>query len=132
LHLLRPLLVAVLGAFVAAAPVAPVPWRLKKERESPSGAGEARGHYQKLEEPERQVPAEASAHGSQVAVATGNERAPAPGGDAALPVALASDPRCDYPLPTARPAPTVSLAAPRPADLRAGLLALPPPAPRFA
>ncbi|MHC4162067.1 MAG: hypothetical protein ACYTDU_07075 [Planctomycetota bacterium] len=133
MHVLRPFLVAVLGAFVAAAPAAPVPWRVKKERQDPSDGGEARGHHQKLEEPERQVPAEASAYGSKVCVATGGERAPAPAGDAAQPAAFCgSDPRCDYPVPAARRAPTPTLAAPRPADLHAGLLALPPPAPRFA
>ena len=133
MHVLRPFLVAILGAFVAAAPAAPVPWRVKKERKNPSDAGEARGHHQKLEEPERQVPAEAAARATNVCVATGGERAPAPAGDAAPPAAhRGSDPRCDYPVPAARPAPTRALAAPRPADLRAGLFALPPPAPRCA
>jgi hypothetical protein len=127
--LLRPLLFAVLGAFVAAAPAAPVPWRVKKERKSPS-RGQARGHHQKLEEPERQAPAEASAHGSELSVATGDERLPAPPGEATRPFAGASDP-FDL-VSTARPAPVSSAAAPRPADLRAGLLVLPPPAPRFA
>jgi hypothetical protein len=132
--LLRPLLIAVLGAFVAAAPAAPVPWRVKKERKGQSDGGEARGHHQKLEEPDRRVPAEVSAHGARVAVATGDERGSAPSGDAGLRVAFASDLLHDHAAPTtARPAPTLSLAArTRPADLRAGLLALPPPAPRCA
>ena len=131
MHLLRPFLVAILGAFVAAAPVAPVPWRAKKEQLDPSASGEARGHHQKLEEPERQVPAEVSA-GVRALVATGDERASAPDGDAAQPAACGFELRGADPVPAAQPAPTPTLAGPRPADLRAGLLALPPPAPRFA
>jgi len=129
--LLRPFLLAILGAFVAAAPAAPIPGPAKRERENPSGDCEARGHHQKLEEPERQVPAETSASSARVCVATAGERAPAPTGD----VARAGD-RGSFPCPpahavsTAQKAPTRELAAPRPADLRAGLLALPPPARR--
>ena len=129
--LLRPLLFAILGAFVAAAPAAPVPGRAKKERKGPSGTCQARGHDQKLEEPERHVPAEASVYGFRVCVATGGERAPTPTGD----VARAGD-HVSFPYPraqavsTAHAAPARDLAAPRPADLRAGLLTLPPPARR--
>ena len=129
---LRPFLLAILGAFVAAAPAAPVPGPAKRERRSPSGGCEARGHHQKLEEPERQVPAETSAHSSRVCVATGGERAPAPAGDDARAGDHASSPGTPpaHAVSTARAAPTRDLAAPRPADLRAGLLALPPPARR--
>ena len=125
--LIRPFLLAVLGAFVAAAPAAPVPGRVKKERKTPSGGDRARGHHQKLEEPERQAPAEASAHGSRLCVATGGERASAPAGDVAPASGPWSVPRLCHADSTARAAPTRNLAAPRPADLRAGLLALPPP-----
>ncbi len=130
--MLRPFLVAILGAFVAAAPVAPVPWRVKKERKRPADGGEARGHHQKLEEPERRAPAETSASRAQVPVATGDERGPAPFGDTAPRGGDAFGLPKDLPTPTARPAPMLLLAAPRPADLRAGLLTLPPPAPRLA
>lgn len=121
---LRPFLFAILGAFVAAAPAAPVPWRAKKERKS--GGAEARGHYQKLEEPEKQEPTRSFACGTPSGVATGSERSSDTGGD----VAPADDDRA-LPLPdpavaTARP-PTGDSAAPRPADLCAGLLDLPPP-----
>jgi hypothetical protein len=132
---LRPFLLAILGAFVAAAPAAPVPGPAKKERRSPSGGCEARGHHQKLEEPERQVPGETSAHSSRVCVATGGECAPAPAGDDARAgdhaKSLARRPPA-HAVSTARAAPTEALAVPRPADLRAGLLALPPPARRCA
>ena len=131
MHPLRPFLIAILGAFVAAAPVAPIPWRAKKEQRDPSASGEARGHHQKLEEPERQVLAEVSAD-LRVCVATGDERASAPDGDAARPATGGWNPRGGHPVPATSPAPTPTRTAPRPADLRAGLFALPPPAPRFA
>jgi hypothetical protein len=129
---LRPFLLAILGAFVAAAPAAPIPGPAKRERKNPSGGCEARGHHQKLEEPERQVPAETSAHSSRACVATGGERAPAPAGDDARVGDHASpfDTHPAYAVSTAQEARSEALAAPRPADLRAGLLALPPPARR--
>lgn len=131
--MLRPFFVAILGAFVAAAPVAPIPWRVKKERKGPSDGGQARGHHQKLEEPERRAPADAGRASAHVAVAAGDERGPAPAGDALPPSGDGARRPRDVPTPTARPAPTPLGAVPRrAADLRAGLLALPPPAPRLA
>lgn len=122
---LRPFLFAILGAFVAAAPAAPVPGRAKKERKSP--AGYVRGHDQKLEEPEKRAPAEVSAHGATVCIATGSERAPAPAGEVAADGDHDSFPYPCHAVATASTAPIRDFAAPQPADLRAGLLDLPPP-----
>ena len=125
--LLRPLLLAILGAFVAAAPMAPVP-----VTEGERDADAPRGHDQKREDASKSDPQSSAlqtvrgAHVERTAdcapfdESTGDRVGPVP---------------CTQPLPPRSAGAHVRApAAPHPAsvraaaDVRAGLRSLPPPA----
>ena len=129
--LLRPLLLAILGAFVAAAPMAPGP-----VAEGDHDAGTPRGHDQKCEDTSKGDPQPSALQticGARVG-RTGDGALSSEGtGDGAGPV-----PHTCTPPPRSAgayvraPAPTHPGSARAAADVRAGLRSLPPPAARRA
>jgi len=125
MNLLRPLLLAVLGAFAAAAPAAPV------------AVGDHEGGHRYTTElnvaqrdEQGHVPPAAVAG---VAAATPDRATPDVSGPApVLPPCDSQGPRLDAAAPAATLPVSPRERAPRGADLRAGLLDLPPPALRTA
>ncbi|MHC4550528.1 MAG: hypothetical protein ACYTEZ_17310 [Planctomycetota bacterium] len=134
MHLLRPFLFAVLSAFVAAAPVAPVPWRPKGEDDRTDTRPQPfRGHDQKPESTatgeDQERRSRPVACGTVVRpVAAAEHLEPASGG-APAPADHRTAPRPPQLVRPAAPPPPPS-AAPHAADVRAGLIALPPPGTR--